>query len=137
MRRSEGSYPFTRVLPLGVLMFAIVVAPRLLGSPDAPGRSITPSGSPGSNLSAILFSRARIDARRTMGRPVFVNFTAAWCITCMVNETIVLSSERIGAAFAESLMSKATGPGKTPILRNSCERLDNRACRSICCIRRI
>jgi len=33
--------------------------------------------------------------------PLFVNFTAAWCITCKVNETVALDSARVKAAFAE------------------------------------
>jgi len=35
------------------------------------------------------------------GRPVFVDFTADWCITCKVNERTVLADERITAAAAE------------------------------------
>ncbi|WP_375461036.1 protein-disulfide reductase DsbD family protein [uncultured Enterovirga sp.] len=37
------------------------------------------------------FSQARLDALRAEGRPVFVNMTAAWCITCLVNERVALS----------------------------------------------
>ena len=32
---------------------------------------------------------------RTEGKAVLVNFTAAWCITCLVNEKVVLSSDEI------------------------------------------
>ena len=34
------------------------------------------------------------------GRPVFVDMTAAWCVTCLVNERIALSSEPVKQAFA-------------------------------------
>jgi thiol:disulfide interchange protein DsbD len=30
---------------------------------------------------------------------VFVNFTAAWCVTCQVNERVALSSRRLAKAF--------------------------------------
>ncbi len=33
------------------------------------------------------------------GRPVFVNFTAAWCITCKVNEQVALSTESTRRLF--------------------------------------
>ena len=33
-------------------------------------------------------------------RPVFVNMTAAWCITCLVNERAALSTKAVQAAFA-------------------------------------
>lgn len=35
------------------------------------------------------------------GRPVFVDFTAAWCTTCQVNERVVLHSDRVLAAVEE------------------------------------
>ena len=34
-------------------------------------------------------------------RPVFVNMTAAWCITCAVNEATSLSTQAVRAAMAE------------------------------------
>lgn len=46
------------------------------------------------------FSEARVAALRAQGRPVFVNITAAWCITCKVNEQVALSSDRFHAAMA-------------------------------------
>lgn len=45
------------------------------------------------------YSQVRLDNLRSEGRPVFVNLTAAWCITCLANEKIALSS----TAFAETL----------------------------------
>ncbi|HET7096809.1 MAG TPA: thioredoxin family protein, partial [Casimicrobiaceae bacterium] len=34
------------------------------------------------------------------GRPVFVDFTAAWCVTCQVNKRLVLNTRDVRAAFA-------------------------------------
>lgn len=45
------------------------------------------------------FSHARLEALRASGEPVFVNMTAAWCITCLVNERVALSSRRVSEAF--------------------------------------
>lgn len=45
------------------------------------------------------FSLARLEELRGEGRPVFVNLTAAWCITCKVNEEVALKSD----AFRERL----------------------------------
>jgi thiol:disulfide interchange protein len=36
------------------------------------------------------------------GQPVFVDFTAAWCITCQVNERLVLNDARVRDAFARN-----------------------------------
>ena len=48
------------------------------------------------------YSRARFDALRAEGKPVFVNFTAAWCITCLANEKVALSDARVEAAFQQA-----------------------------------
>jgi len=34
------------------------------------------------------------------GRPVFVDFTAAWCVTCQVNKRLVLNTQDVRTAFA-------------------------------------
>lgn len=47
------------------------------------------------------YSAARLQALRSEGKPVFVNMTAAWCITCLVNEKVALGSETITAALAD------------------------------------
>jgi thiol:disulfide interchange protein DsbD len=36
------------------------------------------------------FSQVALDKYRAQGRPVFVDFTAAWCLSCQVNERVVL-----------------------------------------------
>ena len=46
------------------------------------------------------WSAARLATLRAEGRPVFVNLTAAWCITCKVNERVALDTEGVRAAFA-------------------------------------
>jgi thiol:disulfide interchange protein len=37
------------------------------------------------------FSPAVIEQYRAQGRPVFVDFTASWCLSCQVNERVILS----------------------------------------------
>lgn len=47
------------------------------------------------------FSQTRLAELLEAGTPVFVNMTAAWCITCQVNDRLALSSEHIAQVFAE------------------------------------
>ncbi len=46
------------------------------------------------------YSKGQLERAIKQG-PVFVNFTAAWCVTCKVNEIGALNSKRIADAFNE------------------------------------
>ena len=47
------------------------------------------------------FSQQRLDRLRGDGVPVFVNLTADWCITCLANERLALSSARFRHALEQ------------------------------------
>jgi DsbC/DsbD-like thiol-disulfide interchange protein/cytochrome c biogenesis protein CcdA len=50
-------------------------------------------------VGAEAFSEARLASLRAAGRPVFVYFTADWCLTCKVNEKAVLEQREVADAF--------------------------------------
>lgn len=52
-------------------------------------------------LHAAPYSAQALAAARATERPVFVNMTAAWCITCLVNERIALTGSAVASAFSE------------------------------------
>jgi thiol:disulfide interchange protein DsbD len=45
------------------------------------------------------FNQEKLEAFRSKGSSVFVDFTAAWCITCKVNERIALADPAVADAF--------------------------------------
>lgn len=45
------------------------------------------------------FTPERLQSEIDQGRTVFVDFTAAWCLTCKFNESTVLESEAVREAF--------------------------------------
>jgi thiol:disulfide interchange protein len=47
------------------------------------------------------FAAARVDELRASGIPVFVNMTAAWCITCLANEQTTLNTQRVQQAMRD------------------------------------
>ncbi len=63
-------------------------------SEPRPPASIQPQPAPGSpgppKPSAVT---------RLQGRPVFVDFTASWCLSCQVNERVALSKPQVQQAF--------------------------------------
>jgi thiol:disulfide interchange protein/DsbC/DsbD-like thiol-disulfide interchange protein len=48
------------------------------------------------------FSASKLDDLQTRGRPVFVDFTADWCITCKLNERTALQDSTVIKAFASN-----------------------------------
>jgi thiol:disulfide interchange protein len=46
------------------------------------------------------YGPARLAELQGEGRPVFVNYTAAWCVSCQVNDKVALSTPTVAAAFA-------------------------------------
>ncbi len=84
-------------------LLAIVGGIALL--PVAPASAIA---SP-SALGAETFSEARLAALRADRRPVFVYFTADWCLTCKVNERVAIDQPEVAAAFAKSHIAVLVG----------------------------
>ena len=55
------------------------------------------------------FSRDRLNQAVAAGKPVFVDFTAAWCITCLVNERVALETAATRHAFEQAGVVKLKG----------------------------
>ncbi len=92
--RSSDGWP---VIGTGLAFAAALGAIVLAGIPEAPTAQSTQAGNTANNSEP--YSLARLDELRASGTPVFINFTAAWCITCLVNEKAVLSTADVQAAL--------------------------------------
>jgi thiol:disulfide interchange protein len=55
------------------------------------------------------FSRDRMTEAAAAGKPVFVDFSAAWCITCLVNERVALETAATRRAFEQAGVVKLKG----------------------------
>ena len=62
--------------------------------------AVPPKQAPASAGASDVWSPERVAELQAQGKPVFVNFTAAWCITCLANERVALSRQDVKDAFA-------------------------------------
>jgi thiol:disulfide interchange protein DsbD len=97
--QSRLAAPVGRMLGTGLAAAgsaaAIVLAVSLAGA--APAKSAVSRD----GLSYEPFSTQRLAALEAAGKPVFVNLTASWCVTCLINERVALDSSAVRQAFAE------------------------------------
>ena len=98
--------PFWRNANAVMATIAIVIAFYSLQSPMLESRPMTQSYAGGGDDEYMVanyeaFGTARFEELQAEGKPVFINMTAAWCITCLANEQTTLSSERVIQAMTD------------------------------------
>jgi len=77
------------------LALALLIA-TVLGLHSLDPEPVDRAGESGGDvLASSRFDRERVSEELREGRPVFVYFTADWCITCKVNERVVLADPAI------------------------------------------
>lgn len=74
----------------------------------APVALVRPAEAAAAVSETIAFDPADVAARRTAGEPVFIDFTAAWCVTCQVNKLTVLSAPKVREAFEQGGVAYVT-----------------------------
>ncbi|HYO77867.1 MAG TPA: protein-disulfide reductase DsbD domain-containing protein [Thermoanaerobaculia bacterium] len=79
----------------GTAAAGFVVAGLVLAATSAPVATAAPSSGAAGGIAWESYSEARVAELRAAGRPVFIDFTAAWCLTCKVNERIAFSSNEV------------------------------------------
>jgi len=76
-------------LAAGALIAAVIGVATVVWPKDA-----------AAELTSEPYSPARLAELRGEGRPVFVNYTAAWCVSCQVNDRVAISTSAVRSAFA-------------------------------------
>ena len=95
--------PLLRKLNYGISLAALVLAIYLIQTPflqSVPATSdVAAMKRPSQDYE--VFSAQRLEELQSAGKPVFVNMTAAWCITCLANEQTTLGTERVKAVMVD------------------------------------
>jgi len=80
---------------LGVVAFDLVAPVRFAAEPQ-----LSSANSSAQKAATQPWSAEAVARAQAAGQPVFVDFTAAWCLSCQVNERVALSRPEVQAAFA-------------------------------------
>jgi thiol:disulfide interchange protein len=101
--------PLRRSLGTSLAAAGGAAAIFLAASLNAGGGQASASAASRDGLRYEPFSTQRLSALEAAGQPVFVNLTAAWCVTCLINERVALDSEAVRQAFAEHRVTPLKG----------------------------
>jgi thiol:disulfide interchange protein DsbD len=81
-------------------VFILIAGAAEIGLPQATNES---------NATTDHFTQERLAELRAQHRPVFIDMTAAWCVTCLVNERVALQDSAVQAAFAQHNVALLVG----------------------------
>ncbi len=85
-----GRWPYARVATVAAVLLVVgAVATPFVMRPGKAEAAAAAQWQP--------FSQAALDGARASGRAVFVDYTAAWCLSCQVNEKLVLRTDEVQA----------------------------------------
>jgi len=76
----------------------IAFAPRMVDA--EPEAQVASQAGTKTQAAVEAWSADAVSRNQAQGRPVFVDFTASWCLSCQVNERVALSRPEVQAAFA-------------------------------------
>jgi thiol:disulfide interchange protein DsbD len=83
------------VILLGVIALSIFTPGKLAATvPNSTGAAIQSGWEP--------WTAEAVSHYQSQGKPVFVDFTASWCLSCQVNERVALSRPEVKKAFADA-----------------------------------
>jgi thiol:disulfide interchange protein len=88
------------VLHLATAVFVLLIVPPLLNL-----KSAAPAAEEAQSAeaaAAVAWTPQNVDAIKGQGKPILVNFTASWCITCQVNDRTSLSTQAVKSAMART-----------------------------------
>ena len=84
---------------LASLAAALAVAALALAPYGPPPAAASAGVAVAAGIPSEPWSAERVAALRAEGKPVFVDFTAAWCVTCQVNEQVAINTTEAVKAF--------------------------------------
>ena len=97
--RTRLAAPLGRSVGAGLAVAGAAAAILLAASFTTAGEHRAAAPTP-DKLAYEPYTAERLVALTSAGSPVFVNLTASWCVTCLINERVALDSDAVRHAFA-------------------------------------
>jgi thiol:disulfide interchange protein DsbD len=95
IRSLQSSIMRSLAICIVVLGSLTVILPDLLTFSRSEKTNLDGSISDVHGLNWIPYSEETLKQFRTQGKTIYLDFTAAWCITCQVNKSVVFSDKRV------------------------------------------
>jgi thiol:disulfide interchange protein DsbD len=110
---SAGGRATALATAVAAVVLAVLLPVRYSGDAAAAQTAATPAGGGAAHAPDaegwIPYDPAKVAALAAAGHPVLVNFTASWCLTCLVNERSAFSDAAVQAVFRDKGVTLVKG----------------------------
>lgn len=110
--RKSARNAAVKLLKYGMMMFAVFFALSiavLSNMKEFTDKNFSPQTADYEGLEATPYSPENLTQLLEQNEPVFIDMTAAWCITCKVNEQVALETDETHALFADHQVRYVVG----------------------------
>jgi thiol:disulfide interchange protein len=117
---------FTRRIATAIALAFVVSGIWILMPSEAAQSAVVSEDGGGPDAYGIewkAFSPELVEEARSRGQPVFIDFTAKWCLTCKANKAVVFGSGEVTQRFKSLgvLMVKADWTKRNPVITEALE----------------
>ena len=96
------SYKALLTLAAALLLVTVVPLPGVMKVTAAPALTAGAQTAGAAEVTPVAWTPQALSEKEGKGRPILVNFTASWCITCQVNERTSLSTDAVKQALTRT-----------------------------------
>lgn len=104
-----GASPHVRRVVLILLAGLLAISSPLLLKKILESAPISPSSGSGEGIDWVPYSPEALESLRSQGKPVFLDFTASWCLTCQFNEKTAINLPSVRSLLREKGITAMKG----------------------------